>query len=84
MVASIERHLSFSQIELDNQLEIYREFNHLLICISVAQGEHSLREVMKHFDNSKNFVYGFGRSHAWVHQLIDDIVSDNRLLIINF
>lgn len=61
------------------------EFNRLLIVLTNSITVDMLKYYMKlEFEKSKNFAYGFGSSHLWVKQIVNNRPTKNRLVIVEF
>jgi hypothetical protein len=87
MKAIIENFVLFvnvgTEMGQDNYLTALSEFNIILTFIKMSCGKENLRSFLK--DQSLNyFVYGFGSSHMWVHQVVDGEPLKDRLMIVEF
>lgn len=59
------------------------EFNLILTLVKMACGKENLRDFLSD-QKITNFVYGFGSSHMWVHQVVDGGPLKERLMIVEF
>lgn len=71
---------SFDNVGQENYLEALAEFNGMLCLINNASDEKMLRTLLNN-STFNHFIYGFGASHFWVHQITN---KENRLLIVYF
>ena len=61
------------------------EFTGICNLIAQSQNEVELRANFKKFGgNLIHFVYGFGSNHIWVHQVVDGVVNDKRIIYAKF
>lgn len=72
-----------TEVGSDNYKMALLEFNIFLTLIYSSYGMENLRGVLKTLTFT-SFVYGFGASHMWLHQIVDNKPLKERLLIVEF
>jgi hypothetical protein len=83
MNAVLETSIFYSK---NNLKEIFFEFNEIIRCITLSNSKQSC------IDNLNNsfekepifFKIGFSSNHLWIHQIINGVVSEKRLIFTLF
>lgn len=87
MKAIIENFVQYENAGTEVGKENYQmaliEFNLILTLVKIACGKENLRDFLVD-QKITNFVYGFGSSHMWGHQVVDGEALKDRLMIVEF
>lgn len=87
MKVIIENFILFANVGTEVGHDEYKlalsEFNIILTLVKMSCGKENIREFLKD-QNLTSFVYGFGSSHMWVHQVVNGEPLKDRLMIVEF